>query len=162
MAGARHRRCSSRGGGGANALRDLVPIEHLSGAVFDAPKTSSDFLTPGRFHLFGRRIGIRVRKLRDDQGPVLRVELERFFENLFDGPAHPRSVRQTPQLCTPLRQSRGTPESPEFPGRFSVGTLLKCGESELPDPLRTRVPNFESIEDLSERVRRVWGALRVV
>ena len=41
-------------------------------------------------------------------------------------------------------------------------TLLKRSESELPDQLGTRVPNFESIEDLSERVRRVWGALRVV
>jgi len=35
-------------------------------------------------------------------------------------------------------------------------------ESELPDQLGTRVPNFASIDDLSERMRRVWGALRVV
>ena len=39
---------------------------------------------------------------------------------------------------------------------------LKPSESELVDQLGTRVPNFDSIDDLSERVRRVWGALRVV
>ena len=41
-------------------------------------------------------------------------------------------------------------------------TLLKRSEPELRDQLGTRVPNIESIDDLSERVRRVWGALRVV
>jgi hypothetical protein len=41
-------------------------------------------------------------------------------------------------------------------------TPLKPSESELADQLGTRVPNFDSIDDLSERVRRVWGALRVV
>ena len=41
-------------------------------------------------------------------------------------------------------------------------TPLNPSESELTDQLGTRVPNFESIDDLSERVRQVWGALRVV
>ena len=41
-------------------------------------------------------------------------------------------------------------------------TPLNPSESVLPDQLGTRVPNFESIDDFSERVRRVWGALRVV
>ena len=46
--------------------------------------------------------------------------------------------------------------------RLDAGTPLERSESELPDQLGTRVPNFESIDELSERVRRVWGALRVV
>jgi hypothetical protein len=41
-------------------------------------------------------------------------------------------------------------------------TALEPIESELPDQPGTRVPNFESIDDLAERVRRVWAALRVV
>ena len=41
-------------------------------------------------------------------------------------------------------------------------TRLNPSESELADQLGTRVPNFDSIDDLSERVRGVWGALRVV
>ena len=41
-------------------------------------------------------------------------------------------------------------------------TRLNAGEPGLADQLETRVPNFDSIDDLSERVRRVWGALRVV
>ena len=41
-------------------------------------------------------------------------------------------------------------------------TLLKRSEPESRDQLGTRVPNFESIGELSEWVRRVWGALRVV
>ena len=41
-------------------------------------------------------------------------------------------------------------------------TPLNPGESELTDQLGTRVPNFDSIDDLTARVRRAWGALRVV
>jgi hypothetical protein len=41
-------------------------------------------------------------------------------------------------------------------------TPLNPSESVLTDQFGTRVPNFESIDDLSERVRRVWGALCVV
>ena len=41
-------------------------------------------------------------------------------------------------------------------------TPLNPSESVLPDQLGTRVPNFESIDDLSAHVRRAWGALRVV
>lgn len=41
-------------------------------------------------------------------------------------------------------------------------TPLNPSESELADQLGTRVPNFDSIDDLSERVRRAWGVLRVV
>ena len=41
-------------------------------------------------------------------------------------------------------------------------TRLNPSESELTDQLGTRVPNFESIDDLSAHVRRVWGVLRVV
>jgi len=41
-------------------------------------------------------------------------------------------------------------------------TWLNPSESEWTDQLGTRVPNLDSIDDLSERVRRAWGALRVV
>ena len=41
-------------------------------------------------------------------------------------------------------------------------TPLNPSESGLTHQLGTRVPNFDSIDDLSERVRRVWGVLRVV
>ena len=41
-------------------------------------------------------------------------------------------------------------------------TPLNPSESELTDQLGTRVPNFDSIDDLPERVRWVWGALPVV
>jgi hypothetical protein len=46
--------------------------------------------------------------------------------------------------------------------RLDAGTPLERSESELRDQLGTRVPNFESIDDLSAHVRRAWGALRVV
>ena len=41
-------------------------------------------------------------------------------------------------------------------------TRLDPSESELTDQPGTRVPNFDCIDDLSERVRRVWGVLRVL
>jgi len=41
-------------------------------------------------------------------------------------------------------------------------TPLDPSESGLTDQLGTRVPNFDSIDDLSKRVRHAWGALRVV
>ena len=41
-------------------------------------------------------------------------------------------------------------------------TLLKPSESELRDPLGTRVPNFHGANGLLTHVRRAWGALRVV
>ena len=46
--------------------------------------------------------------------------------------------------------------------RLDRETGLNPSESGLTDRLGTRVPNFDSIDDFSERVRRVWGALRVV
>jgi hypothetical protein len=46
--------------------------------------------------------------------------------------------------------------------RLDAETPLNASESGLGVQLGTRVPNFDSIDDLSERVRRVWGALRVV
>ena len=45
--------------------------------------------------------------------------------------------------------------------RLDRETGLNPSESELTDQLGTRVPNFDSIDDLPERVRWVWGALRV-
>jgi len=46
--------------------------------------------------------------------------------------------------------------------RLDAETPLDPSKSELTDQLGTRVPNFDSIDDLSERVCRAWGALRVV
>ena len=46
--------------------------------------------------------------------------------------------------------------------RLDRETGLNPSESGLEDQLGTRVPNFDSIDDFSDRVRRVWGALRVV
>jgi hypothetical protein len=45
---------------------------------------------------------------------------------------------------------------------FDTKTLINPSESHLTGQLGTRVPNFASIDDLSERVRRLWGVLRVV
>ena len=45
---------------------------------------------------------------------------------------------------------------------LDAGTRLNPGESQLTGQPGTRVPNFDSIDDVSERVRRLWGALRVV
>ena len=45
---------------------------------------------------------------------------------------------------------------------LDAGAPLNPSESGLADQLGTRVPNFDSIDDFSDRVRRVWGALRVV
>ena len=45
---------------------------------------------------------------------------------------------------------------------FDTKTLIDAGKSGLTDQLGTRVPNFDSIEELSKRVRRVRGVLRVV
>ena len=41
-------------------------------------------------------------------------------------------------------------------------TCLNPSESRLEDQLRTRVPNFDSIDFLSERLRQAWGVLRVI
>jgi len=45
---------------------------------------------------------------------------------------------------------------------LDADTPLKPSESELADQLGTRVPNFRRTNELLERVRRAWGALRVV
>ena len=41
-------------------------------------------------------------------------------------------------------------------------TPLNRSESALPDQLGTRLPNFESIDFLSARLRQAWGVLRVI
>jgi hypothetical protein len=43
-----------------------------------------------------------------------------------------------------------------------AGTPLERSESELQDPLGTRVPNSPSADALLALVRCAWGALRVV
>ena len=46
---------------------------------------------------------LRTGKLGDDKCSVRRVELERFFENLFDWPAHVNSLPQVTPGCTQPR-----------------------------------------------------------
>jgi len=48
------------------------------------------------------------------------------------------------------------------PKRPDVETSLKPSETELRDPLGTRVPNSDALDAMIVHARLAWGALRVV
>jgi hypothetical protein len=63
----------------------------------------------------------------------------------------------------PASDHRASPDSVAIARNVVDGeTPLDPSEFGLEDQLGTRVPNFDSVDDFSDRVRRVWGALRVV
>jgi hypothetical protein len=63
----------------------------------------------------------------------------------------------------PAADRRVSPDSAAIARNVADGeTRLNPSEPGLADQLGTRVPNFDSIDDLSEWVRRVWEALRAV
>ena len=63
----------------------------------------------------------------------------------------------------PSSEHRVSPDSVAIARNVVDGeTRLNPSEPGLADQLGTRVPNFDSIDDFSEWVRRVWGALRSV
>ena len=100
---------------GRDFLVDLVPFVQHGSAIFEALDASSDFLAPSGLDFLRRGYTFRAGKLSDDKRSILRVELERFFENLFDRPAHLGSLPQGPPPCTPPanRAPKGEHHDPE-------------------------------------------------
>lgn len=93
---------------------NFVPAYRLGLSALEFFESLDGETDPSLSDLF--RVFDRFGKLCGDQCPIFGIELERFFENLFDGPTHCRSVRQVLEDCIrceiPLPSAEYRPRAP--------------------------------------------------